>query len=72
MDIFQLRRQHIQTPTKTNIKTSTLKDVIFTRIDDNKITNAGVIDLEISDHSFVNLCRKVSIPKEPPKIVYTR
>ena len=71
MDMFQLR-QHIQTPTRTNIKTSTLIDVIFTRIDDDKITNAGVIDLGISDHSLVYVCRKVSIPKEPPKIVYTR
>ena len=71
MDIFQLR-QHIQTPTRTNVKTSTLIDVILTRIDDGKITNAGVIDLGISDHSLVYVCRKVSIPKEPPKIVYTR
>ncbi len=70
MDIFQLR-QHIQTPTRTNVKTSTLIDVILTRIDDGKITNVGVIYLGIIDHSFVYVCRKVSIPKEPRKIVYT-
>ncbi len=38
MDIFQLR-QHIQSPTRTNVKTSTLIDVILTRIDNGKITN---------------------------------
>ena len=70
MDIFKLR-QHIQSPTRTNVKTSSLIDVILTRIDNGKITNAGVIDLGISDHSLVYVC-KVSIPKEPPKIVCTR
>ena len=37
-----------------------------------KITDSGVIHLGISDHSLVYVCRKVSIPREKPKIVETR
>ena len=37
-----------------------------------KTLEAGVVDLGISDHSLVCICRKISIPKEPPKIVFTR
>ena len=41
-------------------------------IDDDKILEAGVLDLGISDHSLVYICRKISIPKESPKIVLSR
>ena len=70
IDIFQLQ-QHIQTPTRTTYNSSSLIDLILTHIDDDKTLEAGVVDLGISDHSLV-LCRKISIPKEPPKIVFTR
>ena len=68
IDIFQLQ-QHIQTPTRTAYNSSSL---ILTHIDDDKILEAGVVDLGISDHSLVYICRKISIPKEPPKIVLSR
>ena len=34
--------------------------------------DSDVIELEISDHSLVYLCRQASIPKEKPKGVETR
>ena len=71
IDIFQLQ-QHIQTPTRTTYNSSSLIDLILTHIDDDKTLEAGVVDLGISDHSLVYICRKISIPKEPPKIVFTR
>ena len=71
VDIFQLQ-QHIQTPTRTTYNSSSLIDLILTHIDDDKILKVGVVDLGISDHSLVYMCRKISIPKEPPKIVLSR
>ncbi|CAB3979721.1 zinc transporter ZIP8 [Paramuricea clavata] len=43
-------------------------------VQDNKITDSGVVELGISDvdHHLVYLCRKVSIPKETPKIIFSR
>jgi hypothetical protein len=32
----------------------------------------GVIPLGISDHNLVYICRKISLPKELPKIVLSR
>ena len=71
MDIFQLQ-QHIQTPTRITPTTSSLIDVIITQIGDSKTLETGAIQLGISDHSLVYLCRKISIPKEPPRIIFTR
>lgn len=71
MDIFQLQ-QHIKTPTRVTPTTSTLIDVILTHIGDNKTLETGVIPLGISDHSLVYLCRKLSLPRETPKVVLTR
>ena len=71
IDIFQLQ-QHIQTPTRITYNSSSLIDLILTHIDDDKILEAGVVDLGISDHSLVYKCRKISILKEPPKIVFSR
>ena len=72
IDIFQLQ-QHIQTPTRTTYNSSSLIDLILTHIDDDKTLEAGVVDLGISDQSLnVYICRKISIPKEPPEIVFTR
>ena len=62
IDIFQLQ-QHIQTPNRTTYNSSSLIDLILTHIDDDKILEAGVGDLGISDHSLVYICRKISIPK---------
>ena len=69
--IFQLQ-QHIQTPTRTTYNSSSLIDLIFSHIDDDKILEAGVVDLGISDHSLVYICRKISIFKESPKIVLSQ
>ena len=63
MDIYQLQ-QHIKSPTRVTLTSATLIDVIFSQINNNKIIEAGVIDLGISDHNLVYICRKVSIPKE--------
>ncbi|CAB3993600.1 Hypothetical predicted protein, partial [Paramuricea clavata] len=68
----KLSQQHIQTPTRTTYNSSSLIDLILTHINDDKTLEAGVVDLGISDHSLVYICRKISIPKEPPKIVFTR
>ena len=74
VDIFYiyLLKQHIQSPTRVTARSQSLIDVIITSIDDNKITDSGVVELGISDHHLVYLCRKVSIPKETPKIIFSR
>ena len=69
IDIFQLQ-QHIQTPTRTTYNSSSLIDLILTHIDDDKILEAGVVDLGISDHSLVYICRKISIPKDHQKLYF--
>ena len=71
IDIYQLQ-QHIQCPTRITSTTASLLDVILTYYGDDKILDTGVIHLGISDHSLVYLCRKLSIPKAPPKTVFTR
>ena len=45
--------------------------MIITQIGDSKTLETGAIQLGISDHSLVYLCRKISIPKEPPRIIFT-
>ena len=71
MNIFQLQ-QHIKIPTRVTPITSSLIDVIFTYMGDNKTLETGVIPLGISDHNLVYICRKISLPKELPKIVLSR
>ena len=71
MDIFQLQ-QHVKSPTRVTPLTKTLIDLIFTQMGDNKTLEAGVIRLGISDHDLVYLCRKISLPKQSPKIVCSR
>ncbi|CAB3983169.1 Hypothetical predicted protein [Paramuricea clavata] len=68
----KLSQQHIQCPTRITSTTASLLDVILTYYGDDKILDTGVIHLGISDHSLVYLCRKLSIPKAPPKTVFTR
>ena len=52
IDIFQLQ-QHIQTPTRTIYNSSSLIDLIHTHIDDDKILDARVVDLGISNHNQI-------------------
>ena len=59
-------------PTRITNTTASLLDVILTYCGDDKILDTGVIHLGISDHSLVYLCRKLSIPKAPPKTVLIR
>lgn len=69
----------MQAPTRTTYNSSSLIDLILTHIGDDKTVGAGVVDLGISDYSLVYICRMgicigslgISIPKEPPKVVFT-
>jgi hypothetical protein len=70
-DIYQLQ-QHIDKPSRTTNYSQTLIDLILTKIEDNKTIDSGVIELGISDHSLVYICRKISIPKGKPKLIETR
>ena len=74
LDIFNIYilKQHIQSSTRITPRSQSLIDVIITAIDDNKTIDSGVVDLGTSDHNLVYLCRKVSIPKEMPKIIFSR
>ena len=71
MNTYQLQ-QHIEKPTRVTPTTSSLIDVIFTYVGDNKTLETGIIPLGISDHNLVYICRKISFPKELPKFVLTR
>jgi hypothetical protein len=53
-------------PTRTTIKSKTLIDIIIMKIDDTKTIQSGVIELGISDHNLVYICRKIGIPKQEP------
>ena len=57
IDIFQLQ-QHIQIPTRTTNNFLSLIDLILTHNDYDKILEAGVVDLGISDHSLVTYVEK--------------
>ncbi len=74
LDIFDfyLLKQHIQSPTRVTLNSQILIDVIISSIEDNKTIEAGVVELGISDHNLVYICRKVSVPKKPPKIIFSR
>jgi hypothetical protein len=71
IDIYQLQ-QHIDKPSRTTNYSQTLIDLILTKIEDNKTIDSGLIELGISDHSLVYICRKISIPKGKPKLIETR
>jgi hypothetical protein len=62
----------IDKPSRTTNYSQTLIDLILTKIEDNKTIDCGVIELGISDHSLVYICRKISIPKGKPKLIETR
>ena len=71
MSIRSVLKQHIQSPTRVTPRSQSLIDLIITSIDDNKTIDSGVVEMGIRDHSLVYLCRKVSIPKEMPKIIFS-
>jgi hypothetical protein len=71
IDIYQLQ-QHINKPSRVTNYSQTLIDLILTKTDDNKTIDSGVIELGISDHCLVYICRKLSIPKGKPKLIETR
>ena len=71
IDIYQLQ-QHIDKPSRITNSSQTLLDIILTKIEDTKMIDSGVIELGISDHSLVYICRKISIPKGNHKLVETR
>ncbi len=73
-DIYQLQ-QHIdrvELPSRTTNYSQAHINLILTKIEDNKTIDSGIIALEISDHSLVYICRKISIPKGEPKLIETR
>ena len=71
IDIHQLK-QHIVNPTRITTSTKTLIDLILTRIDDTRTIDSGVMDLGISDHNLIYICRKIGIPRGNPKLIETR
>ena len=71
IDLYQLH-QHIDQPTRITDLTQTLLDIIITKIDDPKTIESGVIELGISDHSLVYICRKIGIPNNTFKVLETR
>ena len=70
LEIFDLYllKQHVQSATRVTARSQSLIDVIITFIDDNKIIDSGILEPGISDHHLVYICRKVSLPKESPKL----
>lgn len=54
--------QLIKEPTRITNTSSTLIDLIFTN-QPNNISNSGVIDLGMSDHSLIYAVRKIIMPK---------
>ena len=71
LNTFQLQ-QLINKPTRITETTKTLIDLIICKTNDLKIIESGVIDLGISDHSLVYVCRKIGIPRGSPKVIETR
>jgi exonuclease III len=62
--------QLINEPTRITSTTKTLIDLAFT----NKpelINGSGIIHLGISDHSLIYIQRKISIPRNDPKVIKT-
>ena len=50
--------QLIKQPATITEATKTLIDLIIWKTDDSKISTANVVDLGISDHNLVHICRK--------------
>ncbi len=54
--------QLIKEPTRVTSTSSSVIDLMFTN-QPNNISNSGVIDLGMSDHSFIYAVKKVTMPK---------
>ena len=52
----------VKEPTRGTNISSSLIDLILTN-QPNNISNGGVIDMAISDHSLIHTVRKISMPK---------
>ena len=64
--------QLINKPTRTTELTKTLLDLIICKTDDPKTVITDVVDVAISDHNLVYICRKVGIPRRKSRIIETR
>ena len=63
--------QLIKEPTKIVERSSTLLDLAFTT-DQGKISDSGVLECSISDHSLVYIIRKARPPRGPIKTIKCR
>ena len=71
LNTYQLS-QLINKPTRTTELTKTLLDLIICKTDDLKTVITDVVDVAISDHNLVYICRKVGIPRRKSRIIETR
>ena len=65
INVFQLT-QLIKEPTRITDTTATLLDVAIVSKPDN-ICRSGVLHIEISDHTLIYVCRKISFVKKEIK-----
>ena len=69
-ETFQLE-QIITEPTRITENSQVLIDLFFTNRPRN-IIKSGVDHIGISDHSLIYIHRKISIPRNKPKVIHTR
>ena len=60
--------QMIKEPTRVTATSRTLIDLAFCNKPE-MITMSGVDHIGISDHSLIYVCRKISIPRNEPKVI---
>ena len=63
--------QMIKEPTRVTAISRTLIDLAFCNKPE-MITMSGVDHIGISDHSLIYVCRKISIPRNEPKVIRSR
>ena len=63
--------QMIKEPTRVTATSRTLIDLAFCNKPE-MITMSGVDHIGISDHSLIYVCRKISIPRNEPKVIRSR
>ena len=68
LNTYQLS-QLINKPTRTTELTKTLLDLIICKTDDPKTVITDVVDIAISDHNLVYICRKVGIPRRKSRLL---
>ena len=69
-DLFQFQ-QLIKEPTRITQTCSTLIDLAFSNRPEIRNTT-GVEHLWIGNHNLIFICRKISILRKEPKLIYTR